>query len=59
VPVTPAHLAQAASDAVAAGADSLHVHPKDDRGHDSVDPECVGAALTAIRRAVAGVSIGV
>jgi uncharacterized protein (DUF849 family) len=59
LPVTPAALAEQARRAVAAGADALHVHAKDDRGVDSLDPDVVGAAVEAIRRAVPGVPVGI
>ena len=36
-PRTPAAIAEAARAAVNAGAQSLHVHGFDDRGHDTLD----------------------
>ncbi|MBW8481423.1 3-keto-5-aminohexanoate cleavage protein [Actinomadura parmotrematis] len=59
LPVTPAELAAAARDAVAAGATDLHVHPKDAGGADSLAPADVAAAVTAVRAAVPGVPVGV
>ncbi|MFG2136901.1 3-keto-5-aminohexanoate cleavage protein [Streptomyces sp. NPDC048650] len=58
VPLSPAALADAARQAVAAGADDVHVHPKTPCGQDSLSPRVVGPALEAIRAAV-GVPVGV
>jgi hypothetical protein len=57
--VTPAQIVHACSDAVAAGAVDLHVHPKDDTGHDTVSAAVVDAVVRAVRHAVPGVPIGV
>ncbi|WP_433855607.1 3-keto-5-aminohexanoate cleavage protein [Streptomyces kronopolitis] len=57
VPMSPAALA-AAAQAVAAGAEDVHVHPKTPCGRDSLAPEVVAAALEAIR-AVVDVPVGV
>jgi uncharacterized protein (DUF849 family) len=57
-PVTPDELASEAAAAVAAGAEALHVHPRDGDGRQSVEPDDVAAALDAIR-AVTDVPIGV
>lgn len=59
LPVTPSEIAGEAARAVAAGAEALHVHPKDDQGADSLDPAVVGAVLDAVRAAVPGVPVGV
>ena len=59
LPVTPDELAEAARQAVAAGAQDVHLHPKDPDGADSLDPAHVGAAVTAVRAAVPGVPVGV
>ncbi|MFD9210477.1 3-keto-5-aminohexanoate cleavage protein [Streptomyces sioyaensis] len=58
VPMSPAALATAARQAVAAGAEDVHVHPKTPCGQDSLDPRVVAAALEAIR-AVVDVPVGV
>ncbi|MEU9122990.1 3-keto-5-aminohexanoate cleavage protein [Streptomyces sp. NPDC048506] len=58
VPMTPAALAEAARQAVAAGADDVHVHPKTPCGRDSLSPRVVGPVLEAIR-AVVDVPVGV
>jgi uncharacterized protein (DUF849 family) len=56
--VTPDELAAAARAAVDAGAETLHIHPKDPEGRDSLDPDRVAAAVAAVRAAVPGVPIG-
>jgi uncharacterized protein (DUF849 family) len=59
LPVTPDELAVAAVDAVRAGAEDIHLHPKNAAGEDTVEPACVAAAVTAVRTAVPGVPVGV
>ncbi|MGE2714021.1 3-keto-5-aminohexanoate cleavage protein [Mycolicibacterium litorale] len=59
LPVTPEQLAAAAVAAHEAGAQSVHLHPKDAGGADSLDPEIVGAAITAVRHAAPGLPLGV
>lgn len=59
LPLTPAALAADARMAVQAGADALHVHPRDAAGRESLLPEPVAAALSAIREACPGVEIGI
>jgi uncharacterized protein (DUF849 family) len=59
LPVTPAQLAVASRDAVAAGAEDIHLHPKDSQGRDTLEPLVVDAAVAAVRAAVPGVSVGV
>ncbi|MFI0152137.1 3-keto-5-aminohexanoate cleavage protein [Streptomyces lydicus] len=58
VPMSPAALAEAARQAVAAGAKDIHVHPKTPCGRDSLSPRVVGPALAALR-AVVAVPVGV
>ncbi|MFF0093949.1 3-keto-5-aminohexanoate cleavage protein [Streptomyces canus] len=58
VPLTPASMAQAAAEAVAAGATDIHVHPKTPCGRDSLSPRVVAATLEAIRGRVS-VPVGV
>lgn len=60
VPVTPAQLALAAVDAVAAGAEAVHIHPRAPGGRESLELADVDAAVTATRRAEVpvGVSTG-
>jgi uncharacterized protein (DUF849 family) len=52
VPKTPAELADAAERSVAAGARSLHCHPRDGDGRESLAPADVAAAVHAIRAAL-------
>ncbi|MFD8691480.1 3-keto-5-aminohexanoate cleavage protein [Streptomyces sp. NPDC059651] len=59
LPVTPDELATAAREAVAAGAEDIHLHPKDRDGRDTLDAAAVAAALNAVRAAVPGVPVGV
>ncbi|UQA96315.1 3-keto-5-aminohexanoate cleavage protein [Streptomyces halobius] len=58
VPMSPAALADAAREAVATGADDIHVHPKTPCGRDSLSPRVVAPVLEAIRAAV-DVTVGV
>lgn len=60
LPMTAAELAAEASAAVAAGASDIHLHPKDGDGFDSLLPDLVAAAVTAVRAVVPGwVKVGV
>ncbi len=59
VPVTPRQLAEAASGAVAAGAEAVHLHPRDANGLESLWPADVAAAVAAVRAACPGVPVGV
>jgi uncharacterized protein (DUF849 family) len=59
LPCTPEELASAARRAVAAGARSLHIHPRGPDGTQSLAPEHVGAALLAVRFACSGIPVGV
>ncbi|GGY75833.1 hypothetical protein GCM10010300_19390 [Streptomyces olivaceoviridis] len=52
VPMSPQDLARSAAEAVAAGASSVHVHPKTPCGHDSLSPRVLAPALEAIRARV-------
>jgi uncharacterized protein (DUF849 family) len=52
VPKTPAELAGAAASCVAAGARSIHCHPRDVDGQESLAPADVAAAVHAIRTAL-------
>jgi uncharacterized protein (DUF849 family) len=57
VPMRPAELASAARACVAAGAVSVHAHPRDDDGHETLDGLFVGAAARALRAAVPRVEL--
>jgi uncharacterized protein (DUF849 family) len=59
LPVTAAQIAQAARAAVDAGADALHVHPKDPSGRDTLSPDEVGAVVAAVRAVCPGLPLGV
>lgn len=59
LPVSPAELAAEAAAAVAAGAADIHLHPKTPDGADSLAPDVVAAALSAVRAAAPSVPVGV
>lgn len=59
LPATAEQLAEAAAQAVAAGAGALHIHPRRSDGAQSLDADCQAEALLAIRRRCPGVPIGV
>jgi uncharacterized protein (DUF849 family) len=59
LPVTPQELAEAAREAVDAGAQDIHLHPKNHDGQDTLEPTHVDAAVAAVRAAVPAVPIGV
>jgi len=59
VPITPAELARSAAAAVAAGAEALHLHPRDADGRESLAAADVGAAVAAVRAACPGTPAGV
>ncbi|HEX2508541.1 MAG TPA: 3-keto-5-aminohexanoate cleavage protein [Miltoncostaeaceae bacterium] len=56
-PRTPGELAAEARAAVAAGARSLHLHPYDDAGRQTLAAAPCAAALRAVRDACPGVEI--
>jgi uncharacterized protein (DUF849 family) len=57
VPRTPDELAEEARACVAAGAVSLHVHPRDEDGHETLDARHIAAAVRALRAAAPGVEL--
>ena len=59
VPRTPTELAASALDAVRAGADALHLHPRTAEGTESLRAEVIGAAVAAVRAGCPGVPVGV
>ncbi len=58
-PVTPAEVAAAALGAAAAGAEAIHLHARSADGRQSLEPDVVAAALTAVRAAGVRVPAGV
>ncbi|MGI5119985.1 3-keto-5-aminohexanoate cleavage protein [Marinactinospora thermotolerans] len=61
-PTLPVSAEQVAADAeavVAAGATGIHVHPRDGRGEQSLEPQVVAPLLERLRAAVPGVPISV
>ncbi|MBA2630523.1 MAG: 3-keto-5-aminohexanoate cleavage protein [Thermoleophilaceae bacterium] len=56
-PRTPAELAREARAAVEAGAMSLHLHPYDEDGRETLEAEPCAAALRAVRAACPGIPI--
>ncbi|MEP4194651.1 MAG: 3-keto-5-aminohexanoate cleavage protein [Aliishimia sp.] len=59
VPITATQLAQDAVAAKRAGAEMLHVHPRDDTGSETLAPRDVAKALNAIRAAVPRMPVGI
>ncbi|BBY64874.1 3-keto-5-aminohexanoate cleavage protein [Mycolicibacterium helvum] len=59
LPVSPQQLADAAVAVHGAGAKAVHLHPKTADGVDSLAPDTVAAAVTAVRHALPGLPLGV
>jgi uncharacterized protein (DUF849 family) len=59
MPLTPEALARDAVACRRAGAESLHIHPRDAAGRETLAAASVAAALTAIRAAAPGVPVGI
>lgn len=59
LPVTPDQLAAAAVQVHRAGAQAVHMHPKTSDGVDSLQPDVVDAAVSAVRHAIPGLPLGV
>lgn len=59
VPVAPAELAASAAEAVAAGAEAVHLHTRGPDGRESLRAADVAAAVTAVRRICPGTPVGV
>jgi uncharacterized protein (DUF849 family) len=57
IPRSPAELAEAARACVAAGAVSVHAHPRDGDGHESLAASDIAAAVRALRSAVPGIEL--
>ena len=58
-PLMPRELAADARAVVEAGAEQLHIHPRDAEGRESLHPDDTAAALEAIRASVPGIPVGV
>lgn len=59
LPLTPRELAASVREAVAAGAQDVHMHPRDDDGAETLEPAYVARAVTAVREAAPGIPVGV
>jgi uncharacterized protein (DUF849 family) len=59
VPVSPRHLARDARAVSALGVVSVHVHPRDTDGRESLAPGTVGAVTSAVRDAATSGSVTV
>ena len=59
LPVHPPEIARSALSCREAGAVAAHVHPRDERGAESLLPRHVGAAVRAVRAAAPGMQVGV
>jgi uncharacterized protein (DUF849 family) len=58
LPVTPEQLGAEAVAAHQAGANAVHLHPKTRYGIDSLEPDIVAAAVSAVRHAAPGLPLG-
>ncbi len=59
VPTTAEQIGESVTVAIAAGANEVHVHPKDDTGNDSLHPDHVDAVVETLRDRQPEVPIGV
>jgi uncharacterized protein (DUF849 family) len=59
LPISPAAIAADAIAARAAGANALHVHPRDSDGAESLWASDIAATVRAVREAVPGMPVGV
>ncbi|WP_285595879.1 3-keto-5-aminohexanoate cleavage protein [Actinomycetospora sp. NBRC 106378] len=59
LPATPDDLARDAAAVAALGVRSFHVHPRDEHGRESLDPDVVAATVGAIRQAAPSLEVGV
>ncbi|HEY2225848.1 3-keto-5-aminohexanoate cleavage protein [Actinomycetospora sp.] len=59
LPSTPEALARDAGAVAALGVRSMHVHPRDQYGRESLDTEVIGTTVASIRRAAPALEIGV
>jgi uncharacterized protein (DUF849 family) len=59
IPISPDELAVSARESAAAGAGAIHFHVRGPDGRESLDPDDVARAVTAVRSAVPGTAVGV
>ncbi|MBA3490263.1 MAG: 3-keto-5-aminohexanoate cleavage protein, partial [Longispora sp.] len=59
VPITSMELAAAAASAVMVGAGAVHMHPRNERGRESLDGSDIAAAVLAVRQACPTTPIGI
>ncbi len=59
LPISPDQLASDARAVVDAGADEIHIHPRDARGAESLEPQVLTPLLRTLRTAIPGVPISV
>src|ERR1041385_3637718 len=59
LPCTAAELTRDARSVVEAGAQELHIHPRNSVARESLHPDDIGGALSAIRANIPGIPIGV
>ncbi|MBB4934072.1 uncharacterized protein (DUF849 family) [Lipingzhangella halophila] len=59
LPVSPDQLTSDARAVVDAGADEIHIHPRDARGAESLEPQVLTPLMKALRAAIPGVPISV
>lgn len=59
LPISPEQVAEDGRRAVASGAAALHVHPRDDRGRETLAPEHCARTLEALRARLPSIPIGV
>jgi uncharacterized protein (DUF849 family) len=57
-PLSPRELAADARAVVDAGAQQLHIHPRDAAGRENLDPDDTARALEAVRASVPGIPVG-
>jgi uncharacterized protein (DUF849 family) len=59
LPLSAEDLAAEAAACAAAGAIAFHIHPRDMNGEETLDPQAVGVAVAAVRRAAPGLHVSV
>ncbi len=59
LPIHPPEIARTALSCREAGAFAAHIHPRDERGAESLQARHVGAAVRAVRAAAPGMQVGV